>query len=205
MFSDVVCPWCFVGTERLERVLAADGLAAEVTFRPFLLSPDTPAEGTDVAAMLRRKYGVDPRVLWQRVESEARTSGLELDLSRQRFSYPTVRAHTLMRHAIGKGTQRALSRALFGAHFQDARNIDDPAVLAAVAAPHGFAPDEVAALLADERELGRTRAEAHSAAAGGITGVPFFVLGGRLALSGAQPEAVFRAALVKAAEGSVAA
>ena len=201
LFADVVCPWCFVGSERLERVLAelaALGRPAVVTHHPFLLDPNTPAEGDDVPARLRRKYGVPPAQLWARLEAEARKSDLELDLSKQRWSYPTARAHTLIRHAAAKGTQRALVRALYSAYFQQARNIHDTAVLADVAAPHGFDADEVARLTADEGELAATREEARAAAAAGIDGVPFFVFGERLAVAGAQPESVLRSAIEQA-------
>lgn len=198
LFADVVCPWCFVGHERLERVLAASGRAARITHHPFMLDPHTPPEGDDVPARLRRKYGVPPERLWARLEAEARKSGLELDLARQRLSYPTARAHTLIRHAEGKGTQDALVRALYRANFIDARNIHDPAVLAEVAAPHGFTADEVTRLVTDEAELATTHEIARAAAATGIGGVPFFVFGERLAVAGAQPEGVLAAAIEKA-------
>jgi predicted DsbA family dithiol-disulfide isomerase len=148
--------------------------------------------------MLRRKYGVDPRQLWERVEAQAREVGIALDLAKQPRSYPTVRAHTLIRHALGKGTQRALARALFKANFVDARNIADPAVLAEIAAEHGFAADETARLLADEAELDATRGEAAAAADSGIQGVPFFIFNQRLAVSGAQPDAVLKEAIARA-------
>src|SRR4029453_5246045 len=127
LFADVVCPWCFVGSERLERAIAGFALAGfnrpvVVTHHPCLLDPNTPPEGDDVPARLRRKYGVPPEQLWARLEAEARKSELELDLSKQRWSYPTVRAHTLIRRAAAKGTQRALVRALYSAYFQQARN-----------------------------------------------------------------------------------
>jgi predicted DsbA family dithiol-disulfide isomerase len=203
LFSDVVCPWCFVGNERLERVLAARPPGERpiaVAYHPFMLDPDTPAEGKDIPAMLERKYGVDPRRLWARLEAEARKAELDLDLSKQRFSYPTARAHTLVRHAAAKGTARALVRDLFRANFIDARNINDVDVLAEVAARHGFDAAESARLLTDESELERTRAEAAEAAAGGIQGVPFFVFDQRLAVSGAQQEEVLARAIVRAAE-----
>jgi predicted DsbA family dithiol-disulfide isomerase len=187
-----------VGSERLERVLAALGRPARVVHHPFLLNPNTPPEGDDVPARLRRKYGVPPEQLWARLEAEARKSDLELDLSKQRWSYPTARAHTLIRHAAAKGTQRALVRALYRAYFQEARNIHDAAVLAEVAAPHGFSADEVAALIADPRELDETREDALGAAQAGIDGVPFFVFDERLAVAGAQPETVLRAAIDRA-------
>lgn len=203
LFADVVCPWCFLGSERLERVLAGLGRPARVTHHAFMLNPNAPPEGDDVPARLRRKYGVPPEQLWARLEAEARKSDLELDLSKQHWSYPTVRAHTLIRAAEPKGTQRALVRALYAAYFQKARNIHDPAVLAEVAAPHGFSAEEVARLIADEAALAETREEARAASAAGIDGVPFFVFGDRIAVAGAQPESVLRDAIEQATASNV--
>jgi len=206
LFADVVCPWCFVGHERLERVLASTGRAARITHHPFMLDPHTPPEGDDIPARLRRKYGVAPEQLWARLEAEARKSGLELDLAKQRLSYPTARAHTLIRHAEakGEGRQDALVRDLYRANFMDARNIHDPGVLLDGAAPHGFAADEVLRLVTDDAELATTREIAQAAAATGIDGVPFFVFGERIAVAGAQPEAVLAAAIDKAVAASAA-
>jgi predicted DsbA family dithiol-disulfide isomerase len=199
LFTDIVCPWCFVGNERLERVLAAADQPAVVSHHPFLLDPHTPPEGKDIPAMIRRNLGVDPHQLWRRVEAEAKKSGIDLDLSKTRYSYPTLRAHTLIRQAALKGTQPALVRDLFRVNFLDAKNISDPAVLAEIGARHGFAAGEVERLVTDADELARTRKEAEEAAASGISGVPFYVLDQRFAISGAQPEEVLRAAILRAA------
>jgi predicted DsbA family dithiol-disulfide isomerase len=201
LFADVVCPWCFLGHQRLDRVLESLGRPVRVTHRPFMLDPNTPPEGDDIPERLRRKYGVPPERLWARLEAEARKSDLELDLSKQRFSYPTARAHTLIRHAAAKGSQGPLVTALYRANFQEARNINDPAVLADVAAPHGFTAEEVTRLTNDEGELAATREEALAAAAAGIDGVPLFVFGERLAVAGAQPEIVLRDAIEQALTG----
>jgi predicted DsbA family dithiol-disulfide isomerase len=203
LFFDVVCPWCFVGSERLERVLAARQSGAppvDVRYHPFLLDPSTPPEGRDIPSMLRQRYGGDPRRLWARVEGEARKSGFDLDLSRQPRMVRTLRAHTLVRHAEGRGTARALVRGLYRAYFVDARNVDDPAVLADVASNHGFAADEAITLVDDAAELAITGREAEDAVAAGITGVPFYVVGDRYAISGAQPEEVLTGALRRAGE-----
>ncbi len=202
IYSDVVCPWCLVGTRRLEQALARIDVAPEVTYRPFLLMPEAPPEGLDVQAMLRRKYGGDPRRMWAIVEGAARETGIDLQLERQPYAYPTLRAHTLMRHAHAKGTQRGLAQALYNAYFLEARNVDDPEVLAEAAAPHGFSKGEVDRLVWDEAELGKTRAEAEAAVERGVRGVPLFLFDRKLAVSGAQKTEILVSALEKVLSGS---
>lgn len=199
VFSDVVCPWCLIGTARLERVLADMKRDAVIRFHPFLLRPDTPSEGIDIHRDLRRKYGASLDQIWERLHAMAKEMGIALDLSKQPRTYPTVRAHTLIRHASEKGTQRALARALFDAYFLDAKNISDVEVLVTVAEKHGFTADEARALLADDAELEATRREANEAGELGIRGVPLFVFDGKVAISGAQPESAFREAIARSA------
>lgn len=207
IFSDVVCPWCFIGARRLDRALASLDPAVDVTIahHPFLLDPATPEAGVNVAEHLREKYGRDPGPIFARVEEAGRASGIPLDFSKQTSSYPTVRAHTLLRHAHAKGTQRAVADALFTAHFLDARNVSDPDLLEGIAIQHGFEAGEARRLVTDEGELAITRNEAADAAARGIRGVPFFVFGGRLSVSGGQPEEVFRDAIQQALRDAPAA
>ena len=200
VYSDIACPWCFIGTRRLEAVIASLGGEVDVQVRhhAYLLHPHAPPEGIDLPQMLRQRYGADPRAMFARVESAARDEGIELDLSKQPYAYNTIAAHMLVRHAAAKGTQAALVDALFVAYFQEARNVSDAAVLVDVATRHGFAADEVRRLVGDEAELAITRQEALEASHGGITGVPFFILNDRYSLSGAQPSEVFRLAIAKA-------
>ena len=202
LFSDVVCPWCYIGAKRLEQALAGmtNELTAEICYHPFLLDPSLPPGGTSLPEKLRQKYGVDPKQLFVRVEGAARDSGLELDLSLQTMTYPTDAAHTLLRHAHAKCTQLALADALFRAYFVEAKNIADPQVLAVVAAEHGFDRDEALELATCATELELTREEALSAARGGIRGVPFFIFDGRFAVSGAQHVSILQAAMRKALE-----
>jgi len=195
VFIDIVCPWCFIGAERLDSVLRAEPAELTVNYHPFLLDPSTPPEGFNVQEHLRKKYGGDPLRMFATVEAAAKASGIALDLTRQPNSYPTIAAHTLVRHAGAKGTQRALVLSLFRGYFLGAKNIGDPSVLAALAAPHGFSVDEVVALVGDEAELAATRSDAQEAAMGGVRGVPLFIFDGRRALSGAQPEEVLRSAI----------
>jgi predicted DsbA family dithiol-disulfide isomerase len=199
LFADIVCPWCLIGSRRLEQVLlgAPD---VQLVYRPFFLMPDTPAEGVNVPAMLRAKYGRDPRSMFDAVEAQARDSGIALDLTKQPMSYPTVKAHTLLRHALARGTQRRLATDLYNAYFLEAQNVADDGVLASIAAKRGFTADEARHLVRDPAELELTRAEADQAASRGIRGVPFFVFNSRLAVSGAQPVEVLKEALEEASQ-----
>ena len=101
VFTDVVCPWCLVGSARLDNAIAAlpDDIEVVVENHPFYLDPNTPAEGVVVADMLREKYGKDPKEMWERVEGEARKAGVDLDLSQQPRMFPTKKAHTITRLA----------------------------------------------------------------------------------------------------------
>jgi predicted DsbA family dithiol-disulfide isomerase len=200
VFSDIVCPWCFIGSVRLDQALASlEGqVEAELCYHPFFLEPDLPRQGVSLPEKLRKKFGVEPKQLWGRVEAAAADSGLALDLSLQPKTYPTCAAHTLLRHAYPKGTQPALALALFRAYFQEAQNIADEQVLADVAEGHGFTRHEALELATTPSELELTRDEALSAAQGGIRGVPFFIFSGTLAISGAQSVSVLAGAIRQA-------
>lgn len=201
VYSDISCPWCFIGGRRLQRVLreTAD-LRAEVRHHPYLLNPDAPREGVNVHARLAERYGSDPTPLFARVEAAAREEGIEMDLSRQPLAFDTAAAHTLVRHAAALGTQSELLDALFEAYFVEGLDISDTEVLVRVAAPHGFDAEQVRALVESDPELSLTRMEAADASRRGVQGVPFFVLAGRYALSGAQPAEVFVSAIRRAAQ-----
>jgi predicted DsbA family dithiol-disulfide isomerase len=201
--SDVVCPWCLIGTRRLEAALEAfPELDAQVTFHPFLLDPSAPQEGAELRDHLRKKYG-DPEPMFRRVEAVAKESGIALDFNKVRRIVSTVRAHTLLRHAArlrnaeARGTQRALANALFLAYFTEGRDISAMDVVIDLGEQHGFTKDTVIALLEDPAELNATRENAKRAAEGGVTGVPFVIIGKRVGISGAQSADVFREAIAK--------
>lgn len=206
-FTDIVCPWCLVGVARLDTAIAAlpDDVTVDVEVHPFYLDPNTPPEGYDVAEMLRAKYGRDPREMWERVESEAKKVGVDLDLSKQPRTFPTQKGHTLVRLARAKGTQRALSKALADAYFLDHRQVNDEEVLVDIATKHGFSAAEASAAIHNKKELAISHEQAVWAAQQGIRGVPFFVFANQFALSGAQPQEVFEMALDKALNGDAAA
>lgn len=199
VFTDVVCPWCLVGSARLDAALAnlPDDVDVVVENHPFYLDPTVPPEGLDVGEMLRAKYGRDPKEMWSRVESEAAKAGIVLDLSRQPRMFNTAKAHTLTRLSKGNGNQHELANAIADAYFLNHRQINDDNVLVDIAVAHGWDRGDAIDAINDETELALTADLATSAAQQGIRGVPFFVFDEKYALSGAQPAEVFAQALEK--------
>jgi predicted DsbA family dithiol-disulfide isomerase len=199
VFTDVVCPWCLVGSERLDQAVARLGDDVEVVIEnhPFYLDPTVPPEGVDVGEMLRTKYGRDPKEMWERVESEAKKAGIDLDLSQQPRMFNTAKAHTITRLSKPNGNQHELANAIAEAYFLEHRQINDDNVLADIAAQFGWDRGDALDAMNDPDLLKATEQMAKDAAQQGIRGVPFFVFGEKYALSGAQPDEVFDQALQK--------
>ncbi|MHA6296959.1 DsbA family oxidoreductase [Devosia sp. CAU 1758] len=199
VFTDVVCPWCLVGSARLDQAISnlADDIEVEIENHPYYLDPTTPPEGVDVHEMLREKYGRDPAEMYARVEEEAAKLGITLDLSKQVRRYNTAKAHTLIRLSKPNGNQHLVAKAVTDAHFLEYQQINDDNVLMDIAAEHGWDRGDALDAINDESELAITAQLATSAAQQGIRGVPFFVFGEKYALSGAQPDEVFAQALDK--------
>jgi predicted DsbA family dithiol-disulfide isomerase len=197
VFSDFCCPFCLIGNKHLDDAIAGlEGkVAVNTLHRAFELDPSAPDEGIDVRQALRDKHGVDASQVWPPLEARARESGIALDLARQPRAYPTLAAHTLVRHAAARGSARALSRAIGEAYFLDGEAISNHATLARIAAGHGFTTKEALALLADRAELARTRTEAEQSRARGVRSVPTVLIGGRTAISSSQPVADLQAAI----------
>lgn len=197
LWTDTVCPWCLIGSARLDKAVAdlGAGFDVEIVNHPFYLDPNTPPEGYDVAEMLRSKYGRDPKEIWARAEAEAKVSGIALDLSKQPRTFRTQKVHTLVRLAQPKGTQHALANAIAWAYFIEHRPVNEDEVLAEIAGQHGYARDEALQVMRDPDAVGETHDLAVAAAQQGIQGVPFFVFDNRFAVSGSQPQEVFERAL----------
>jgi predicted DsbA family dithiol-disulfide isomerase len=207
IWSDVVCPWCYIGTRRLERALAgfAHRDEVEVVYRSFQLDPGAPAvaDGT-VVEMLAKKYaGGDvaaAREMIARTDSIAAEEGLEFrhaDAPHVR----TVDAHRLLHLALeesGPETQRALELELLAAYFTRAENVADPEVLRTAAAAVGLDAGRVEQVLAGDEYVDAVQRDGEEARALGATGVPFFVLDRRFGVSGGQPADLFRQALEEA-------
>lgn len=201
LFSDPVCPWCLVAIHRLDKAIVAlgEGVAVDIEHHSYLLDPHAPMKGEDVVEMLKRKYGRDPYEAWDRVEQEARGSGLDLDMRKQKTRYASQPAQALIAAAREKGTQHETAKALGEAYYLTAENIADADVLVRIATTHGFDADEARQIVTDEARWKVIENAAADASSQGIQSVPFFVFAQKYALSGAQPEDVvmrtFEAAL----------
>ena len=189
VWSDVVCPWCYVGKRRLEAAVARFGGDVEVEFKSFELDPSAPRvqEGT-ATEHLQSKYGwSDEQVeaMQARIKGIGVEEGLDLNVEDTRRGN-SFDAHRLLHLAKERGLQPELKERLMRAYFTDSEPIGDPDVLQRVAVDAGLDPDEVAEVLASDRYADAVRADEQVAREIGIDGVPFFVIGGRYAVSGAQ-------------------
>lgn len=187
--SDIVCPWCFIGKARLETALRTHGLSERVavTWLPYELNPDMPDEGMDRTAYLDAKFGPGKRKeIEVRLSEAALESGVTFNWGKVTRSVNSRRAHMLVAAASTVQQGSEMTAALFKAYWQDGRDIGDLETLVAIAVEQGF--EEQAAR--DELENDELREtiiglEAHAQKVG-VTGVPFFIVDGKLAVSGAQ-------------------
>jgi predicted DsbA family dithiol-disulfide isomerase len=202
IWSDVVCPWCYLGKARFEKALAGfpHRNEVEVTFRSFELDPDHPrSERETVLGMLTQKYGLseaDARQADGRVAGLARAEGLGFQADRPLGN--TFDIHRVIHLGLAKGVQRELITAINEAYFAQAREVFDPAVLTVVAADAGLDPNAVAEILDGDAYADSVREDEREARTLGITGVPFFVLDEALGVSGAQQTETFVSALNQA-------
>jgi predicted DsbA family dithiol-disulfide isomerase len=205
IWSDVVCPWCYIGKRRLEQALASSpaGRDVDVVYRSFQLDPSAPTEPIQtVAEHLGEKYGGGPEVgrqMVDRTESVAAEVGLPFRLAEAKRAN-TFDAHRLLHLALAESpdVQARLKEELLAAYFLRARNVADHQVLLAAATEVGI--DEVAAkeVLAGDAYADAVEHDIREAAALGATGVPFFVVDRKYGVSGAQPVEVFTQVLDRA-------
>jgi predicted DsbA family dithiol-disulfide isomerase len=199
VFSDVVCPWCFVGKRRLEQALAGAKIAdAEVHWHAFQLNPDLPPEGVDRRQYLEAKFGPGAMErIHARLDEAGKSAGIEFQFSKIDRSPNTLDAHRLLWLAGTQGRQGALKEALLRAYFLEGQDVGDRTVLAGIAAQAGLEAD-IPAWLASDAGIREVRTDLAQAARLQISGVPFFIFDGRLALAGAQSPEVFLQALDEA-------
>jgi predicted DsbA family dithiol-disulfide isomerase len=206
IWADLVCPWCYLGKTRLDAALAElpEGEAPEVIYRSFELDPGASTRPTlALPQMLAEKYGGSLAGAQQMIDQVTRLAAADgltfrLDLARPERTFD---AHRLLHFAREQGLQAPLVERLFRAYFTEGRRLADRAELARLAAEAGLAEKEAAEVLSDpEQYADAVRADLWAAHSLGVTGVPFVVLDGRYAISGAQPVSAFREALARVRE-----
>jgi predicted DsbA family dithiol-disulfide isomerase len=206
IWSDVVCPWCYIGKRRLETALAGfehrDDV--EVVYRSFELDPSAPQHGHELTtAVLARKYArseAEMRQMQEQLLGVAAEEGLEFRLF-DNVHTNTIDAHRVLHLALetgGPAVQRELKEALLAAYFVRAEDVGDHDVLRAAAASVGLDESRVAAVLGSREYADAVEADIAQARAYGATGVPFFVVDQKYGISGAQPAEVFGRVLEQA-------
>jgi predicted DsbA family dithiol-disulfide isomerase len=200
IWSDIVCPWCYVGKRRFEKALAqfGDCHKVEIVHRSFQLNPAAPRDSTSSRReMLMKKYRLSAEQVVEmdkRMTQTAAAEGLDFNLEGT-LTGNTFDAHQLVHLARAHGLQDAVVERLFRAYFTEQRSVFDPKELAALAADAGLDRDEAAAALCDNRYAEAVQADIDLARDIGATGVPLFVFDKRYGTSGAQAPEVFLDAL----------
>ncbi len=195
VWSDVVCPWCYLGKRRLESAIAQFDGEVSVTFRAFQLDPSPVPPGLPITRAMAAKFGPE-RVgqMLGHVTSVAAADGLRLDYDRA-IAANTFDSHRLLVWAAGQGRQAEMLEALQQAHFVGGLDIGSPAALASVAGSIGLDATAAAAYIASEAGTGAVQADLAEARELGISSVPFFVVDGKYAVQGAQDAATLLEAL----------
>jgi predicted DsbA family dithiol-disulfide isomerase len=204
IFSDTICPWCYIGKRRFEQALAAPGMPSrlEISWRPFELNPDMPAEGMERAAYRARKFGAEKsRQLDQQMAETGREAGITFAFDKMVRTPNTRLAHRLIWLAgkEGRSQQNALVNRLFAAYFEEGLDIGRPDVLIALGREAGLSEAAAKSTLEDERSLEAVLDLEDAGIRMGIRGVPFFLLINKYAISGAQPAELWQDALPRIA------
>jgi predicted DsbA family dithiol-disulfide isomerase len=198
--SDVVCPWCYLGEKRLEAALADELQPVAVRWRPYQLDPTIPHGGLDRAEYLAKKFGRNGRL--QTIHDNLVRLGAEMGLpfafDKIKRAPNTLDAHRLTRWAFSAHVQGEVVDCLFKAYLVEGRDIGDRSVLIDIASECGLEAKLVEKLLSEGADVDLVQEEIAQAQAIGVSGVPFFILGGRLGVPGAQEVSVLRRALAQA-------
>jgi predicted DsbA family dithiol-disulfide isomerase len=208
VISDVVCPWCFIGKRRLEqalRLLAEDGIepdSVEVVWRAFQLNPQLPREGMPRAQYVAAKFGGRADEIYARVAGVGRSVGIDFAFDRIVRQPNTLAPHQLIELARESHAQENMVENLFQGYFLGGKDLTHVPTLIELAEESGLDGERARACLDDDAQRQAIAVQDDEARALGVTGVPFFIFGGQLAVSGAQEPQVLVRAFKQAAEVS---
>ncbi len=207
IWSDVQCPWCYIGKRKFEAGVAEFGGEVEVEYHSFELAPDTPVDfdGTPADYLAQRKGLSLDQVgeMLERVTGIAAQVGLDYDYGSVHQTN-TVKAHELLHYAKSKGRQVEMKERLLKAYFVNGEHVGRIEDLADIAAELGFDRADVVRVLESNEFLPAVKADVALAQEYGIQGVPFFVIDGKYGVSGAQDASTFAAALQQVQDEKVA-
>ncbi|MFC5501839.1 DsbA family protein [Lysinimonas soli] len=199
VWSDIACPWCFIGKRKFEAGAAEFGGEVEVEYHSYELSPDTPVDfdGSEQDYLVGRGFPADQvDGMLERVTGIAETVGLHYDYDALQHTN-TVLGHQLIHYAKAHGRQLEMKERLLAAYFEEGRHLGRIDQLADLAAELGFDRDDVVRSLTAQEHLAAVRADQALAVEYGIQGVPFFVIDGKYGVSGAQDAATFASVLAQ--------
>jgi predicted DsbA family dithiol-disulfide isomerase len=199
--SDVVCPWCFIGKRRLEKAVAMrPDIPVEIRWRPYFLNDWIPRDGIDRDEYLTKKFGSPERYkgIAGRVAAAAQAEGLTYNIGGISRQPNTLDCHRLILWARNAGDPGRMKQRLMELYFTEGADLTDREVLVQAAADCGMDPDLTRELLGSDRDVDRVTQEAEQAKQAGIDGVPCFILGGVLAVSGAQDPVYLADAMARA-------
>ena len=200
IWSDVICPWCYIGKRRLEHALTEFEHAGqvEITWRSFQLHPEA-ERGAAVPTVqyLTQRFGSQAGAMTERVARIGSDEGLDLNFAKA-LTVNTIDAHRLLHLAADLGVASAAKERLLRAHFTEGANLSDPDTLVALLTEAGAEPDRVREVLDGHEYADAVQADIDQARALGISGVPFYVLDRKYGVSGAQPAETFLQALITA-------
>ena len=196
--SDINCPWCYLGEQRLKDAMAAvdDNYEFEVQFKPFELNPQAPAEGEKKETYFVRNYGKDalPRMeaSSRQLAEMGKAEGIVFDFDKSAIVHNTFNGHRLIWLADQYGVQEAVANALFKANFSEGRKVNDPEVLTEIGIANGIPAERLQGFFAGEEGKKEVRGLEQWAQQAGISGVPAFIFNDKYLVSGAQPAATLK-------------
>lgn len=198
--SDIVCPWCYIGKRRLEAALKTleNEVSAEIVYHPFQLDPTSPKKGRPFRHHMESRFGRErAATMFSHVEQVASEVGLDFNFAEIAKDFNTLDLHRLLTVAYEKGLQSVTKEALMDAHFVRRVDLTDEATVISTLTAIGWSEEDILDVLKSDKGYESVQGELEYFRQLGVTGVPFFILNNKYALSGAQPESVFVDALRK--------
>ena len=202
--SDIVCPWCWLGSRYFFQAAKQSGHQINVTWRPYMLDPAVPEGGMPYRDYMKSKFGDGPsnkfKAMREHLEAAAPDAGITFRFGEIPMRPNTLNAHRLMRWATGQGLGNQAAEALFKSFFDDLEDVGNFDILARIAGDVGLDQELVGELLTKEDDKNTVREEIMFFRNLGVSGVPCFIYQGQFAVQGAQPPAAHIKAIEEAAK-----